>query len=90
MFPKVNSICFSPDYYDDESDLWYDLLDVVRALIKNNYIINIRLEDFGLVFLDFESANKELGAPYPYWLTPEKAEQLWFMNEENKVDESDV
>ena len=90
MFPKVNSICFSPDSYDDKSDLWYELLDVVKALINNNYIINIREGDFGFVYLDFESASKSLGAPYPYWLTPEQAEQLWFMNEENEVDKSDV
>jgi len=83
---KVNSICFDYHNWNDYEDMWYDIKEVIKILTKNNYIVVVREEDFQLVYVDFETADTSLGAPYPMWLLPEEAERLEFDDETKEGD----
>lgn len=40
----------------------------------------------GIVRIDYEDVDQSVGAPYPYWLTPEEAEDVIRHQEEMKGD----
>ena len=75
-------ICFQPDCYDgNEDEMWWDIQDTIRILIKNDYVIAIHQEDFGLIYVEFADADRSMGDVYPFWLTPEESERLTYEDE---------
>lgn len=83
---QVNSIYFDPDNYESEYLMWDDITEMMRILCKNDHIIVVRQDEFGQVFLDFETANRELGAPFPFWLSPEEEESVVWDDAEDEED----
>ena len=79
---QVNSIYFDPQKYESDYEMWSDVTEVMRVLCKNDHIIVVNQDEFGQVFLDFESADRELGAPFPFWLSPEEEESVVWDSEE--------
>ena len=78
---QVNTICFDTVNYEDSEKgnsylMWSDIVDVMRILAKNNYIMVVRPDDCGLTYLEFQSQDVNLGEPYPFWLSPEEEERL--------------
>ncbi len=83
MHQKYNSISFNPESYDDDINLmWMDIGEVVRMLLKNNYLAVCRQEDFGIVVLDFEFADRDYGCDYPVWLSPSEEDTVIWDSDE--------
>lgn len=74
----VNSIVICRDTYTTQSDFQNAIRDAIMVLLNNDYIMTVKYDEkgLGIVEIDYESCDQELGAPYPYWLTPEEAENV--------------
>ena len=84
---EIKYICFDKKNYEDDSDMWFDIMQLLTILSKNYYISVVHPEDCNLVHIYFESAKTDLGAPYPVWLTPEQEEALQLVLEDEDVSE---
>ena len=83
----VPYIAFDAKEYEDINDMWYDVKDVIAALVKNNYEILIRYEDAGIYILEFEKNDTSYGSPMAFWLTPDDYyDYLWY--KENDGEEA--
>lgn len=84
----VNTIVICRDAYTTQSDFQNAIRDAIMVLLNNDYIMTVSYDEkgLGIVEIDYESCNQELGAAYPYWLTPEEAENVACYREEMKGD----
>ena len=85
---KVNEIIFCREDYDTEQK-WKDAVrDAVFVLLDAQYQMRIIYDEqaFGIIKLEFESADESLDAVWPYWLTTEQAERIMYT--EDTCDES--
>lgn len=85
---NVNTITFCLRDYDSVEDGMKDVCETIRILLDAGYITTVRYDEPGLKILcvEFESADKSLGAAYPYWLTPEQVETLYYADTDNEDD----
>lgn len=81
---KVNSIVICKDKFKSEEDWKNAIKDAVMVLLENNYIMTVRYDEkgFGIVAIDYNYAEQEFGAAYPYWLMPEEWESIVWNDEE--------
>ena len=79
----VNSIVIKRKNYDNDSEFWAAVSMFLRLLTENDYIATFQYEDCGDYVIDFNYADRSIGAEYPYWLTPEEYEQIDFNKENN-------
>lgn len=86
---KVNSIVICRDEYKSKEEFENAIKDAVMVLLNNNYIMTVRYDEkgLGIVVINFESDNEEYGSPYPYWLTPEEWETIYFERQERENNE---
>ena len=81
---EVNSIVICKEDYHSQEEFENAIKKAVMVLLDNNYIMTIRWDEkgFGILVIEFEHDDQSLGAPYPYWLTPEEWESVVYSNEE--------
>ncbi len=81
---KVNSIVICKDKFKSEEDWKNAIKDAVMVLLENDYIMTVRYDEkgFGIVAIDYNYAEQEFGAAYPYWLMPEEWESIVWNDEE--------
>ena len=65
---NYNTMTFSPK---DNPTAREDFLAAVNLLLKNNYNLIVREEDFGILVIEYASADLELG-PQPTWIGQEE------------------
>lgn len=84
----VNTIVICRDTYTTQSDFQDAIRDAIMVLLNNDYIMTVSYDEkgLGIVRIDYEDADQSVGAPYPYWLTPEEAESVIRYQEEMKGD----
>lgn len=84
MGKQISSVEFLPDQYDDnEYIMWQDIAEFIRIMLKNKYVFVVKQEDFGIVSLEYEYADREFGGDYPVWLSPEEEESVaWDSDQE--------
>lgn len=75
---KVNNIVICKDTYNTTEEFQNAIRDAIMVLLNNNYIMTVRYDEpgLGIVAIDYDYADQELGAPYPYWLDCEQAEYV--------------
>lgn len=71
---RVNYIAFDSENYEDIDDMWYEIKDTEKMLLKNEYEVLLRYDDVGIYILEFDHDNPELGGAMAHWLTPEQFE----------------
>lgn len=81
---KVNSIVICKDKFKTEEDWKNAIKDAIMVLLENDYIMTVRYDEkgFGIVAIDYNYAEQEFGAAYPYWLMPEEWESITWNDEE--------
>lgn len=74
----VNSIVICRDKYNTQEDFENAIKDAVIVLLNNDYIMTVRYDEkgLGIIVIDFESNERNLGCPYPYWLSQEEYENV--------------
>jgi plasmid replication initiation protein len=76
----INSIVICKDEYKTKEDFENAIKDAVMVLLNNNYIMTVRYDEkgLGIVAIEFNYADQSLGDTYPYWLTVEQAENVFY------------
>lgn len=75
---KVNSIVLCRGEYKTQEDFENAIKNAVVLLLNANYVMVVRYDEkgLGIVSIDFDYANEELGGALPRWLSPEEEESV--------------
>ena len=73
----VNSIVFDPENYLDPCNMWNDISEQLKILMRGDYIVVMHKEE-DLVIIEYESDESmhSYGLPNPIWITPEQMDAL--------------
>ena len=82
---KINRFTIIRDNFDSQEEFENAIKAAVMVLLENNYIMTVRYEEkgLGIVAIDYNYSEQELGDAYPYWLLPEEWERVV---DENEID----
>lgn len=88
----VNNIAICKNDCSSKEEFENAIKKAVTCLLDNNYIMTVRYDEkgLGIVSIDFEYDNLEYGCCYPYWLSPEEYDEVYFYRqwkEESKKKE---
>lgn len=75
----VSRLVFCKDDYSSEAEFENEIKKGVMVLLNAGYTMTIRYDDGkegGVVVVDYNYENLELGGRYPYWLSPEEFESV--------------
>lgn len=75
---RVNEMTVCRKDYDSKVDFENAIKDAVMVLLNNNYIMTIKYDDkgFGIVWIQYDYAEKDFDGALPYWLLPEEEETV--------------
>ena len=77
---KVNTLELDRGKYKSEEEFKNAIKDAIMLLLNAGYISTISYDandkNLGIVIIDYDYADLELGCAYPYWLYPEEAESV--------------
>ena len=79
----VNSICICRNNYSTR-DEWEDAIkNMVIDLLYNRQIMTVSYDEpgLGIVDIEFNPDQQELGCKYPYWLSPNEEEGVIYDDE---------
>ena len=87
----VNSIVICRSEYSSKEEFQDAIKDAIMVLLNNNYIMTVRYDEkgLGIISIEYNHANKEHGADYPYWLSPSEVESVIWDDEKNEEDDYD-
>lgn len=83
---KVNQLTICRDNFGSQEEFANGIRDAVMVLLNNDNIMTVRWDEkgLGILVIDYETDDEELGAPYPTWLTPTEWESIIWDDERNK------
>ena len=86
----TNRIVFDIDHYGgNEKELFKDVAETLRILVKNNEICTFEYEDCGIYVLKHNYADISIVDSYPYWINPEEYEKITIQHDkDNDIDTS--
>lgn len=77
---KVNKLVLCKEDYKTKEEFQSVIKDAIMLLLDAGYIMTVKYDaddkEMGIVVIDYDYANKEYGAAYPYWLYPEEEESV--------------
>lgn len=75
---RVNELTVCREDYDSKEEFENAIKDAVMVLLNNNYIMTIKYDDkgFGIVWIQYDYAEKDFGGALPYWLLPKEEETV--------------
>ena len=81
---KVNELLLCRENYESQEEFEDEIKKAVMLLLNANYIITVRYDEkgFGIIAIEYESANQASGGYYPYWLMPNEIEKILYDQEE--------
>ena len=70
----VNRITFNPEKYKNEVEMWKDITSLMQTLLKNEYVMVTREEDFGIIEIEYGyDQNRDCyGGANPYWISQDE------------------
>ena len=83
---KVNSLVICIDKYDSKEEFENAIKDAIMMLLNNDYVMTVRYDEkgLGIVAIEFDYDNQNIGDAYPYWLTPKEYENVIWNNEDEE------
>ena len=75
---KVNQYVLDRDNFSSDEEFANHVGQILFNFAKDGYIATFRYEDMGIYIIEYNHADQSLGAPYPYWLTPEEEERVYY------------
>lgn len=81
---KVNTITICKNKYKTHEDFENAIKKAVMVLLDNRYIMIVRYDEpgLGIICIDFDHDDLQMGTPYPYWLYPEEWESVAWTDED--------
>lgn len=82
-------IVLSLSRFENEDEWFNEIMHVIKALIYNDEVLVVRLEEKGIVIIEHEhdeDCGDHWGCSTPRWLTPDEVDTLEF-NRENIMRE---
>ena len=79
----VNSLAICKDKYNSEESFENEIKKAIMLLLDAGYVTTVKYDDkgLGIVHIQYNNENRQLGEPYPYWLTPAEFESVdWEYN----------
>ena len=78
MWNKANSLVVCRDEYKNKEEFENAIKDAIMVLLNNNYVMVVKYDEknLGIVSIEYNYANKELGDRQPRWLLPEEEESV--------------
>ena len=80
IYGEVNCLTVCRDEYPSNKDFVKAVKKAIMTLLDNGYIMTVRYDandkDMGIVVIDYNYADEELGGYYPCWLSPEEIENI--------------
>lgn len=75
---KVNELVICNEDYYTQEEFESAIKNAVMLLLDANYTMTIRYDDkgLGIVVIRFNPDNEKIGSRLPYWLLPEEAESI--------------
>lgn len=82
---KVNELVLCREHYESQEEFENTIKTAVMLLLNAEYVMTIQYDDkgLGIVAIAYEEADRGMGAPYPYWLSPEQVESIEDLTEQN-------
>ena len=74
----VNSLVICRENYTSEETFENEIKKAIMLLLDAGYVTTIKYDDkgLGIVHIQYNSNDRNLGEPYPYWLTPTEFESV--------------
>lgn len=74
----VNTIIICKEDYYTHEEFENAIKKAVTCLLDNNYVMTIQYDEkgLGIVRIDYNHADRELGEDYPIWLSIEEEESV--------------
>ena len=79
MSNRFETIVFTEE--DCGDNLWNVIGQQLKILSDAGYVCIVKLEDIGIVVIEFQCDDPELGCAYPYWLYPKEEDTVVYKNE---------
>ena len=73
---KVNELVLCSEDYSNENEFRNNIVEAIMLLTGAGYICVVREDEIGIITIEYENFDQSYGKPYPYWLTPEQAENI--------------
>lgn len=72
MSKNINQLTVCREDFDSDYDFEEAIKSAVMLLLKTGYIMTVRYDEpkLGIVCFEYDYADPEIGANYPYWLSP--------------------
>lgn len=92
MKKKVNEIVICKDNFKSKEEFEDAIKRAVMVLLENNYIMTIKYDEpgLGIVWIQYDDANEEMGSYYPAWLLPDEFNSIVWENEKILNDSEEV
>lgn len=70
----VNRMTFNPEKYKNEVEMWKDITSFMQTLLKNEYVMVVREEDFGIIEVEYNYDERKdcYGSANPYWISQDE------------------
>lgn len=74
---EVNEIIICKDSYKSVKEFKNAIKKAIMVLLDNDYIITVRYDEkgLGIVVIEYDYADRNMGGRYPYWLTFDEREE---------------
>ena len=76
----VNQLVICRDTYNSDEEFKNAIRDAIVVLLDNNYIMTVKYDEkgLGIVAIEYDYDDQSLGGTYPYWLTPEECDSVYW------------
>jgi hypothetical protein len=74
----VNSLVICRENYTSEENFENEVKKAIILLLDAGYVTTVKYDDkgLGIVHIQYNNGDRQVGEPYPYWLTPTEFESV--------------
>lgn len=89
IIEDMNRLVICKSNYSSEDEFENEIKKAIKVLLDAGYIMTVKYDagdkEMGIVVIDYNYEDLELGTRYPYWLSPEESESIiWDDEKENE------
>ena len=86
---KVSELVLCRDHYKSQEEFENEIKKAVTLLLNSEHIMTIRYDEkgLGIIAIEYDCDDQNMGGYYPYWLSPDEIESVIFDGERNDEDE---
>lgn len=83
MYGKINKLVICKEKYKNNEEFENAIKNAIMSLLNNEYIMTVRYDEkgLGIVCIDYNYDDEEMGCAMPYWLSPEEFDSVVWEDE---------